>query len=197
MDLLGIELKDAIQKVTYSLDMETMASEEKCIDVNGNVVVAEMNPEWSKENEGYYYFIAQSNQGIPIYAREQFEGEALNNVNLKIFQTENGIVSMNFGGWYDIELGEEKLQFLPFDEIMNVIEKKYSGTIMTNPLTVKKATLYTFPMKTSESAYVLVPVWACTIEEEFRDAEGGTYIQNIYMPINAITGEEMLKLEIR
>lgn len=197
MEVLGIDLTDVVQRATYSLDMETMEREEICIDVDGNIVESEMNQEWSKENEGYYYFIEQSNQGIPIYYINQFEGEYVDRVKLRIFQTKNGIVGINFDGWYDVELGEEKLRFLPFEEIMNVIEKKYSGTIMTNPLTVKKATLYTFPMQTSESTYVLVPVWACTIEEELADNQGGTYTQNIYMPINAITGEEMLKLEIR
>jgi len=114
---------------------------------------------------------------------------------LEIFQNESGIQFVNLMRWFDIEEQEEVLEFISFDNIMHTIEEKYSGTIYTNPLTVESAKLYTFTLPGKDEEYTLVPVWVCRIAEKHVDWGEEVYTSYIYIPINAVTGEEMLVLE--
>lgn len=195
LEELGVDMSTAISNVTYSLDMETMAKEEKCFDVDGNEILAEKNPNWSESDEGYYYYITQSNQGIPLYASSKLETDEEYITPMKIFQTESGIQEVNLSRWFQIEEQEEVMEFTSFENVMLTIEEKYSGTIHTNPLTVESAKLYVFTIPQDEEIYTLVPVWVCRIAEEHIEWGEDSYTSYIYMPINAITGEEMLVLE--
>ena len=195
MEDLGVDMSDAVSRVTYSLDVETLEKEEECIDLNGNEVEGEKNPEWSKSDEGYYYYITQSYMGIPFFASKKLETDEEAEAPLRIFQTEEGILSANLQRWFQVEQQDEVMYFTDFENIMYTIEEKYSGTIHTNPLSVEKAQLYVFPIKTNDDIYTLTPVWVCTIAENHIDWGEEAYISYIYIPINAITGEEMLVLE--
>lgn len=195
MENLGVDMSEAVSRVTYSLNMETLAEEEQCIDVYGNEVEEEKNPEWSKSDEGYYYYITQSYMGIPFYTSQKLETDEEAVAPLRIFQSEEGILMTNLQRWFQVEKKDVILTLMDFDSIMYTIEEKYSGTIRTNPLTVTKAQLYIFPIKTGDNIYTLTPVWVCTIAENHVDWEEKAYISYIYIPINAVTGEEMLMLE--
>lgn len=191
----GLDLSAAFLQVVYSLDVETMSQEELCIDVEGNKIDEEKNPGWSKEDEGYYYYITQNYQGVPFYPSKMLEADEETVAPLELFQSESGILFADLKRWFDIEETDELLQFTSIENVMMTIEEKYSGTIHTNPLTVKKAKLYVFPIQTDGDTYSLVPVWVCTLTENFADLGEEAYDNNIYIPINAITGEEMLILE--
>jgi len=195
MEKIGVDMSAAVSQVTYSLDMETMSKEEKCFDMDGNEILEEKNPSWSKEDEGYYYYITQSNQGLPLYTGVTLETDEETVAPLEIFQNESGIQFVNLMRWFDIEEQEEVLEFISFDNIMHTIEEKYSGTIYTNPLTVESAKLYTFTLPGKDEEYTLVPVWVCRIAEKHVDWGEEVYTSYIYIPINAVTGEEMLVLE--
>ncbi len=198
MEKMNIDLSNARENAVYSLDAATLQEEESCIDVEGNVVEEEKKPDWSEDDEGYYYFLGQQVEGVPLYEEYTVgrgEGMELETSPLKIYQTANGISYFNISRWFSIQEQEERYKLAPFEEIMNVLEEKYTGTVKTNPLTVKKAVLYEYPINMEDNTYTLIPVWICSLAEEIPDMEGGTYTSYFRVPINAITGEEMPELE--
>lgn len=198
MEEINIDLSNAKEKAVYSLDAATLQKEESCIDVEGNVVEEEKKPDWSEADEGYYYFFGQQIEGVPLYEEYTVgrgEGIELNISPLEIYQTADGISYFNMSRWFSIQEQEERYELASFEKIMNVLEEKYTGTVKTNPLTVKKAVLYEYPINMEDNTYTLIPVWICTLAEELPDMERNTYISYFRVPINAITGEEMSELE--
>lgn len=194
----GFDLTFAQVKGCYSLDAATLQKEELCIDLDGSVIEEEQNPDWSKEDEGYYYYIGQQYAGLPIYESYKVENEleSIETSPMRIFQTEEGLCEFAVDRWFLVECTEEKVELVSFEKIMKTIEEKYSGVINSNPLTVTQAKLYEYPVQTEKHTYTLIPVWICTLEETLEDVDGGTYISHIQIPINAVTGEEMSELEI-
>jgi len=51
----------------FGLDVDILKEQEIVIDVDGNEIEEEKNPQWSKEQEGYYFFGHQTFQGLPVY----------------------------------------------------------------------------------------------------------------------------------
>lgn len=196
MKELGIDLSEAAPRITYALDAETLQQEESCIDVDGNEVPEERNPAWSKDQEGYYYYISQYYRELPVYAWTSLNGDSIIDVPLTIYQTVHGLSMITLSHWFEIQPGEAAAPFAEFEDIMRVLEERYSGTLQTNPLTVTSARLYAFPMATRErGVYSLEPVWVCTLEEYYADLGEDAYTILHYVPIHAITAEELPALE--
>lgn len=197
MEQLGIEFSSVKKKGIYSLDVETLQREEECVDIDGNIVEEEKNPNWSKDDEGYYYFLGQQFHGLPIY--EEYKvgmgEEQIETSPLTIYQTKDGISYFYLSRWFTIREQDETYQLAPFEDIMSVIEEKYTGTVMTNPLRVEKAVLYEYPVNMEDNSYTLVPVWICSLAQERPTVDGQTYVEYLRIPINAVTGEEMPELE--
>lgn len=198
MEEMNIDLSNVREKAVYSLDVATLQKEESCIDVEGKTAGEEKKPDWSEADEGYYYFLGQQFEGIPLYEEYAVgtgEDLELETSPLEIYQTVDGISYFNISRWFSIQEQEEKYELASFEKIMNTLEEKYTGTVKTNPLTVEKAVLYEYPISMEDSTYMLLPVWVCTLAEEVPDVEGNTYISYFRVPINAVTGEEMPELE--
>ena len=49
-----------------------------------------------------------------------------------------------------------------------------------------------YPFATDKEKNAVVPVWICFIE---RKTKGSEYVEKLYVPINAITGEEFYDME--
>lgn len=196
LEALGISMSDAVSRSVYSLDQETLQAEELCLDVYGNPAEEEKNPQWSKADEGYLYYITQSWQGIPFYAGSGISEDSETDTPLTLYQTGNGIAYVSLTRWFRTEGQERTVSFADFETIMNVLEEKYSGMLHTNPLTVERARLYIIPVEMdTEGIYALEPVWLCTLAEKHVDAGEDAYVSYEYIPIHAVTGEEMLTLE--
>ncbi|MDO4261873.1 MAG: hypothetical protein Q4C82_07325 [Eubacteriales bacterium] len=196
METLGLDMDGAVSRVTYSLDVETLAQEERCIDVYGNVAEEEKNPSWSEKDEGYYYFITQSWEGIPFYDETYLNQDELTNAPMEVYQTQEGIAQAYLRRWFQIEPQEQTEKLADFESIMDVLEEKYTGTLQTYPITVEQATLYLFAVNTgTEGVYTLEPVWVCTLVQE-ETAQGEEESRNRFcVPIHAVTAEEMFILE--
>lgn len=193
LEAMEVDMSRAIPTTVFSMDLETMKQEERYVDHNDNIVLSEKNPHWDKEEEGYRYSITQEYEGIPLYAYKRVDtwyGET--DAPMTVFQNANGFMEIKLLRWFAITEQEEKARLVPIDEIMSVVEEKYTGTIHTNPLTVKEANLYIFPIKNEEGIYVLTPVWVCRIEEEHTGEIA--FKSYICMALNALTGEEMPSL---
>lgn len=49
-----------------------------------------------------------------------------------------------------------------------------------------------YPLATDKEKNAVVPVWICFLE---RKTKGSEYVEKLYVPINAITGEEFYDME--
>ena len=49
-----------------------------------------------------------------------------------------------------------------------------------------------YPFATDKEKNAVVPVWICFLE---RKTKGSEYVEKLYVPINAITGEEFYDME--
>jgi hypothetical protein len=56
--------------------------------------------------------------------------------------------------------------------------------------------LMAYPLMTGDDQYTVIPVWICTIAMQGTSLEGDAYEQNMILPVNAITGEEMFEMEL-
>ena len=199
---LGIDMSNAVPYVTYSLDLKTLKAEEKrMVEEFGCMEPEEQNPSWSREAEGYRYYIGQQYQGLPIYEYTKVDvnnpGEFWDGASMDVYQTEAGLMDFQIDRWLQIQEREGAYPLTGFETVMENLEEKYSGIIMTNPLTVEEARLCLFPVQTGKSEFELTPVWICILAEELPDANGGTYIARMQIPMNAVTGEEMPELELK
>lgn len=197
MKEMNLDVSGIREKAVYSLDVDTLQKEETCIDLDGNVVEKEMNPNWTKEDEGYYYFLTQEFEGLPVY--EEYGvgmGEGQIDISpLVVYQTKDGICYYNISGCYTFQKQEGVYQLASFNTIMDTLEEKYTGTVNTNPLKVEKAVLYEYPIHEEGNTYTLFPVWICTLAEQGINDDKESYISYFRIPINAVTGEEMPELE--
>ena len=143
MQELNIDMTLAIPYTVYSMDLETMIQEERYVDHNNNIVLEDKNPQWDKEEEGYLYFITQEYEGIPFYAYPNIEqGDEETIAPMEIYQNARGMIEVKLMRWFDIMEQKETSRLLPIESIMSVIEEKYKGTLHTNALTVKNASLF-------------------------------------------------------
>ena len=78
------------------------------------------------------------------------------------------------------------------DNIKECIKTKYGKTLDENCITVKKMVLGVYPFATDKEKNAVVPVWICFLE---RKTKGSEYVEKLYVPINAITGEEFYDME--
>lgn len=90
------------------------------------------------------------------------------------------------------DIGVDKVKFAPIDNIKECIKRKYGKTLDENCITVKKMVLGVYPLATDKEKNAVVPVWICFLE---RKTKGSEYVEKLYVPINAITGEEFYDME--
>lgn len=90
------------------------------------------------------------------------------------------------------DIGDDKVKFAPIDNIKECIKRKYGKTLDENCITVKKMVLGVYPFATDKEKNAVVPVWICFLE---RKTKGSEYVEKLYVPINAITGEEFYDME--
>ena len=79
----------------------------------------------------------------------------------------------------------------PDEEKWNTLSV-YEKTLDENCITVKKMVLGVYPFATDKEKNAVVPVWICFLE---RKTKGSEYVEKLYVPINAITGEEFYDME--
>ena len=90
------------------------------------------------------------------------------------------------------DIGDDKVKFAPIDNIKECIKRKYGKTLDENCITVKKMVLGVYPFAIDKEKNAVVPVWICFLE---RKTKGSEYVEKLYVPINAITGEEFYDME--
>lgn len=195
LNSMGLSTKGN-QYTIFALDVETLKEQEKIIDKYGNDTNEGKNPEWTKEQEGYYFFGEQTFQGLPVWSKISVEDsgyfENIIELPIQIFYSEKGVRLCDLKNYYQMEENSEKVVLAPFERIVESIEDKYKD-LDSNGLIVRKMKLMEFPKRQKDGTYQMIPVWVCFMDVIMSDGERETlYLQ---MPINAITGEEEIAIE--
>lgn len=194
---LGVKKDEVVVKESYALDLETIKrKEQEYVGINA-VAEEEKNPSWEAGDEGYYMFLEQKVQGLPIFTAgkvQDFELNGIGQSDVEVFDTGKGIKRLSVSNWFDVTFGEEVYQLLPFEEIMKTMNQRMEHIEGDGKMTVTECRLYEYPQLVNEKEYQLRPVWICTVSisqkgEEAVDAD------KIYIPIDAVTGEEVLDME--
>ena len=180
----------------FGLDVDTLKEQEMVKDMYGNEIEEEKNPQWSKEQEGYYFFGQQTFQGLPVYEYSAVPGngyyENVDACPLQVFYSSQGMMKCKIENYYHMDVGEEKMIFAPFEKIVEAVEEKYSD-IDANQLIVRKMKLMAVSQRQKDGSCRMLPVWICYLESIMDNGESETLY--VMMPINAITGEEAVEME--
>lgn len=192
---IGISAEEN-QYSIFALDTETLKEQEITEDMAGNYTEEGKNPEWTKDQEGYYFFGEQTFQGLPVWHKFTVSDwgyfENLEEMPIQIFYSTKGIRSCMLTHCYQIKREEEKITLAPFEKIIETIENKYKD-LDTNGLIVRKIKLTEFPRHQKDGTFQMVPMWICFMDVITSDGERESGDKQ--MPINAITGEEEIAVE--
>lgn len=190
LENLGIPMKSAEIERCYSLPYQTLAEQEKQNLEIGNLEQEDIKGAWSREDDAYYFYIWQKEQGLPIYPDGYIEWIDPENVRggIRCCYNKDGMVSLNVAYWMECKQEKEKLSLLPLEDIMKAVEEKYGQVINDSMMTLKTCRLFEAPIPRDDNNYEVVPVWICEIQNDENTVP-------VYLPINAVTGQEVNELE--
>lgn len=193
---MGIETDGNLCTV-YALDLENLKEQEILAYQDENIEAKEMNPSWEKEQEGYYFFMNQTFQGLPVYSENGVSSGVWDNPAespLQVYYTEHGIYGCDIINYFQMEQGKDKVALVPFEKIIATLEEKYGNVINTNKLVVKRMELMEYPVYKKDGVYQMMPIWVCYLQTLDENGENPDTLY-IKVPIHADTGEEALEIE--
>ena len=182
---LGVSVGEC-EYTCYALDVETLKQEESVIDSEGNQDAASLKPEWTKEDEGYYFAIRQKVQGIIEYHPygNVFAKLSEENAPIQVYYSKNGIERIVIEKVFTFTQGEKTINLQPFDTILETVAGRYNDIITDATYQVKEGGLY---YKTATFGKEMMPVWVFQIEEHTEDGE----VYAINLVVDAQTGKEI------
>lgn len=192
---LGIPIKDVEIISCYGMEVSVMEAQEEYIYSTGAMEESERKDHWSKEDEGYFYFIRQKWQGLPLYRDKYVNDYKESDISpsLQLFVSDKGIQFIR--AYYLFEVEEDKpCTLCSFEKVKETLDEKYGNIEWDNRYVVRKCELVEYPLWTEDS-YTVIPVWICTVAMQCQDEFGNEWEQNTYIPVNAVTGLEMFELE--
>ncbi len=190
LDALGIHTDDFQVQYAYALDYETLGQKEQEMLQEEYIEPEETKGSWTSEDNAYYYCLLQKDQGLPVFYPEEvmeYEEDIYFGAVMSYYGA-SGLIGLNVNCLFDITDGKEKIYLAPFETITDTLIKKYEQVIMDSEITVTEFRLFQYPLRRGKDTYEIIPVWICKLE--YKDSDSVMYI-----PIHAVTGEEMLEME--
>ncbi|MDR1882324.1 MAG: hypothetical protein LBR26_06025 [Prevotella sp.] len=190
---LGISVSDP--PTIYALDYETMTSRwEDYITKDGTPAIP-----WQEDEGAYVVVYREAFEGVPVTDRGYVEA------NQDVFCTggrimgvfsRKGLICMSLGGIYEPLNSGETDQLLPLDGAIDVLARKYTDMLVTEPIQVTRieASLVPYPSSDEPGALQLIPAWVfwCRQSATASDAKG-EYQSTSFFPVivNGLTGAEL------
>ena len=173
----------------YALDYQTLASEEYVMDMDGNIDRSQYKPEWTIEDEGYYFCIWQTCNGIKIHSPESqmIKKYADFNAPVQVMISANGLEYLSLSRTYLIDPKESTEELADLDAVADVVIKKYSMILTDAAYTIDRMELCYYPVQDSEGNYELKCVWIMEITEEPTLTATGRF----QIMVDAVSGEEL------
>lgn len=138
-------------------------------------------------DECTYWMGLQEWQGVPVFTTVFYEGINEEWMPVQILNTSEGVELASIMYCFQFEQKKEKIELLPFDEIVKSLEEEYAMILTDKKHDVVGARLYFWvDVNQEESEYKMEPVWIFTIHE-YRDGKERDYREYQEM-IHAETG---------
>ena len=193
MNQLGIEEGNLQYKESYCMHIEDLEEQTQRLLKDGSLSAQDAKESWSKDEEGYLFYFSQTLQGIEIFRYENIRDYPGMYGDMQVYVMKDGLGELQIPVLYSCKLEKKKLSLVSFDKIAEVLEKNYGSVITEEPITVRKCQLVMYPLQKKNGVYDMVPVWICQIGKYQGEGRNESYN---YIPINAVTGEEMVELEV-
>ena len=173
----------------YALDYQTLASQEYVMDMDGNIDRSQYKTEWTVEDEGYYFCIWQTCNGITIHTPQSdfIKKYADFNAPVQVMISANGLEYLDLGRIFLIDPKENTEKLASLDTVADVVIKKYSMILTDATYTVDRMELCYYPVEESEGNYELKCVWIMDITEEPTLTATG----RVQLIVDAVSGEEL------
>ena len=173
----------------YALDYQTLASQEYVMDMDGNIDRSQYKPEWTVEDEGYYFCIWQTYNGIKIHTpySDMIKKYADFNAPVQVMLSANGLEYLSLGRTFLIDPKESTEELVSLDTVADVVIKKYSMILTDATYTVDRMELCYYPVEESEGNYELKCVWIMDITEEPTLTATGRF----QLIVDAVSGKEL------
>ena len=193
MKEIGIDPETLGVHYVYYLSADRLEEQEKIKVAAGDIEEREKKGTWSEADEAYYYYLDEMTQGLPVYSAKYVNDYAGDEQSQIIVCTgEEGLRYLSMKYYFLFDIGTHKVQFAPIDKIKECITKKYEKVLDESCVTVTKMKLGVYPLTIEKDRNNAIPVWICTLERKLSGSEG---VEKIYLPVNAITGEEFYDME--
>ena len=193
MQQIGIDAAELEVHQEYDLNVDKLKEQEEKKIEAGDIEQSEKKESWSTSDEAYYYYLDETTQGLPVFSKRSVNDYSGDERSQIIVCAGNDGIRYLYMKWFFLfDIGDDKVKFAPIDNIKECIKRKYGKTLDENCITVKKMVLGVYPLATDKEKNAVVPVWICFLE---RKTEGSEYVEKLYVPINAITGEEFYDME--
>lgn len=177
----------------YYLSADRLEEQEEIKVAAKDIEESEKKASWSDGDEAYYYYLDETTQGLPVFSKRSVNDYSGDDRSQIIVCAGNDGIRYLYMKWFFLfDIGVDKVKFAPIDNIKECIKTKYGKTLDENCITVKKMVLGVYPFAIDKEKNAVIPVWICFLE---RKTKGSEYVEKLYVPINAITGEEFYDME--
>lgn len=174
----------------YALDYNTLKSEEKHEDMDGNIDSSSYKEEWSSADDSYYFVLRQCFEELPCYHiyADVFLMESDMNTPVQAVISAEGIESLDIEKIFSFSDKEIVTSMLSFDEVAKAVAYKYNQILGSGTYEIATAELYYYiDLSSGTGVYNVYPCWILKGKELQTDKTS-----NIQIIINAQTGEEIL-----
>lgn len=174
----------------YALDHNTLKSEEKHEDMDGNIDNSSYKTEWSSVDDSYYFVMRQYFEEIPVYHvyADIFSTESDMNTPVQAVISSEGIESLDFEKVFCFSDKKAVTNMVPFDKVTTAVANKYNQILGTETYEITSAELYYYvDLSSGTGTYDVYPCWILKGNELQNDDKS-----NIQIIINAQTGEEII-----
>lgn len=149
---------------------------------------------WEDEDECYVFDLIFVNNGLSILSSDYLINDSflVPGSDLRVFYSKDGVIQLKLRAVYDTEKEMEKIEILEPENIIYIMEEKYSGLIQSDPVEIKELELIYLPRREKQdgSEMSLIPVWRVNlVGKPVEEREQAYQFYNYY---DGGTGEELL-----
>lgn len=174
----------------YALDHDTLKSQEKHEDINGNSDDSSYKTNWSSADDCYYFVMRQYFEEIPVYHvyADIFSMESDMNTPVQAVVSSEGIESLDIEKIFSFSDKKVVTNIMPFDKVAASVTDKYNQILGAGTYEITSAELYYYvDLSSGIGTYDVYPCWILK----------GNELQNndrnkIQIIMNAQTGEEII-----
>ncbi|MDD3278934.1 MAG: hypothetical protein PHG16_08635 [Lachnospiraceae bacterium] len=187
IDELGYHSEDFIFDC-YPLNFQIMKNLEEQYIQGGYLAEEKRKESWSQEDDAYFIYAYQKNEGIPIFHEMMSIARIMaydtpDNAPIQAVYSTRGVENLNISNVYEFKTGEEQVSLKTFEDIAVVVGEKFENILNDSNYEVTRAKFYERVYLNEEQKYETEPIWY------FEVVENNT--SKSVTLINAETGKEI------